>query len=168
MSRKLYEISEDLERFAEALEEGEIPEEAIADTLEALQMEAVEKVDSILSLYKHYAACAKGIKEEADNLLKRQKAYVKKAEGLISYIGVCLNKMGVDKFENSRHKLTYRKSEAVELANEAAFIDWARDNLPGAVITSEKASLSVIKDAIYEGAEIPGAKIIVRLNPQVK
>ena len=168
MSRRLYEIAEDLERFAEALESEEIPEEAIADTLEALEMEAKDKIDGILSLYKHYAAFAKAIKEEVDNLAKRQKAYTRKAEGLLNYIGVCLGRMGADGFENERHRLTYRKSEAVELTNEKAFFDWARENYPGAIITTEKAALSEIKEAIQDGVNVPGAQIVTRLNPQVK
>ena len=168
MSRRLYEIAEDLERFADALENEEIPEEAIADTLESLEMEARDKIGGILSLYKDYFAEAKKIKEEVDNLVKRQKAYTRKAERLLEYIGVCLGRMGADGFENERHRLTYRKSEAVELTNEKAFFDWARENYPGAIITTEKAALSEIKEAIQDGVNVPGAQIVTRLNPQVK
>lgn len=168
MNRTLYEISNEIKAFLIAVEDGEIPEEAIADTLEGIEMEANEKIDNILSLYKHYSASANAIKAEIDNLTKRQKAYARKAERLLEYIGECLKRMNNDGFESPRHKLTYRKSEAVELTNEKAFFDWARENYPGAIITTEKAALSEIKEAIQDGVNVPGAQIVTRLNPQVK
>ena len=48
----LYEISADYQRFQEQVESGEIPEEAIADTLEAIEGNFDDKVDSIACIIK--------------------------------------------------------------------------------------------------------------------
>ena len=60
----LYEISVDYRRFQEQVESGEIPEEAIADTLEAIEGNFDDKVDSIACIIKSLLAEAKEINEK--------------------------------------------------------------------------------------------------------
>ena len=167
MSRRLYDISEDLERFALALEDGEIPEEAIADTLESLSLEADAKIDSIISLIKHYAAFAEDIKAEVKTLQERQKACEKRAEGLKEYICLCLDKMGRDKFESARHKISFRSSEAVMVRDTVSLIDWLKDNAPEAVKVKEEISLSAL-GKLMDDVDVPFAEIVKQKNIQIK
>ena len=78
----LYEISVDYRRFQEQVESGEIPEEAIADTLEAIEGNFDDKVDSIACIIKSLLAEAKEIKSERDALDGRMKQKQKVADRL--------------------------------------------------------------------------------------
>ena len=49
---KLYEIANDYLALLQAIDEGEIPEEAIADTLEAIEGEIEFKADNLACVLK--------------------------------------------------------------------------------------------------------------------
>ena len=73
----------------------------------------------------------------------------------------------MDKVETARNKITFLKSEPVEV--DATFLEWAlkyRDDL----ITYGKpsANKTKIKEAIKNGQEIVGARIVSKKNIQIK
>ena len=70
---KLYEITELFMRFASMVENGEIEEDAIADTLESIEGELEEKADNIACLIKSWQAEAEAIKAEEKALAERRK-----------------------------------------------------------------------------------------------
>lgn len=78
----LYDVAKNLNDFMDAVDRGEIPEEAVYDTLESLDMQLDDKIDNVACMIKNLAAEAKSIKEEADNLTARAKAKANKAEWL--------------------------------------------------------------------------------------
>ena len=69
---KLYEIANEYLALVEAIENEEIPEEAVADTLEAMTAEIEDKADNIACLMKALNAEALAIREEEKRLAKRQ------------------------------------------------------------------------------------------------
>lgn len=164
---KLYEIAEDLRRFEAAIEGGEIPPEAIADTLEALDMEADAKIDGICSLAKYYAAFADDIRAEVKILQDRLKSYQNRAERLLEYLSRCLDAMKREGFENARHKISFRKSEGVVISNEAELIKWAKDTCPEIIKTKEEISVSMVRE-LMTGREFPFVRIEERKNIQLK
>ena len=60
----LYSLINDYQDFLEAVEAGEIPEEAITDTLEAIEGEIEVKIDNIASAIKNLTAEASMIRTE--------------------------------------------------------------------------------------------------------
>lgn len=64
---KLYEISENYRAFMAAVDAGEIPEDAVADTLDGIEGAFDDKADAIACLIKELRLEAAGIKTEADN-----------------------------------------------------------------------------------------------------
>lgn len=145
---KLYEIAQEYRAFADALENGEIPEEAITDTLEAINSEFSDKIDSIACIVKGLRGEAELIKAEIDSLSARKKRKEREAERLIEYIRMALEAVGKQKFETARNRISFRASNAVRITDEAAFIEWARDNCPEAIKVEESALKSVIADLI--------------------
>ena len=65
---KLYEIKNTYLDFLARMESGEIPEEAVQDTLEGLEGVFEEKADNIACLIKTLNAEASAIKTERDVL----------------------------------------------------------------------------------------------------
>lgn len=167
---KLYEISEMYHDFMFAFENGEIPDESFEDTLEAIEATFNDKADNIACMVKSYLAEAEAIKAEADKLTERAKAKKAQAERLKGYLSRHMLDMGIGSIESPRTKLTFRKNEAVEIADEAAFVEYVQaagldDYLTYKAPTPNKTA---IKEAIKAGTEIQGAEIVTKQNLQIK
>lgn len=165
---KLYELSNEYVALMQAIDNDELPEEAIADTLEAIKGEIEVKADNIACLLKNIEADVTAIKAEETRLAERRKAKEKAHERLKQYLSDVLQKMSIDKVETARNNITFRKSESVEL-DEDTFIIWAQDNRDDLLTYSApKANKTEIKKALKGGAEIVGASLITKKNIQIK
>lgn len=165
---KLYELTNDYLAFLEAIDNDEIPEEAIADTLEAITACIEDKADSIACLLKNLDAECIAIKAEEARLAERRKAKEKAHERIKQYLSETLQRAGLDKIETARNKITFRKSESVEV-NEETFIEWAlkhRDDL--LTYSAPKVNKTEVKKALKDGIEIVGAELRIKNNIQIK
>ena len=165
---KLYELISDFNEFMERVEEGDIPEEAIADTLEAITMSLEAKVDNIACMMKNLDAEITAIEAEAKKLTERAKAKEKTYDRLKEYLADNLQRANLPKIETIRSVVSFRKSDSVEV-NEETFLGWAqihRDDL--LTYTAPKPNKTAIKKALKDGAKIPGAQIVVKQNLQIK
>lgn len=166
---KLYEIAEEYESLIAAIENGEIPEEAVADTLESITSLLEDKADNIACLVKSLSAEASAIKVEEDELAKRRKQKERIVKRLKSYLSDVLLRSGYTKLETARNKITFRKSEGVVIDNEDSFIVWAEKNNKGLLTyPTPTVSKTAIKEAIDGGAEVVGARIEAKQNIQIK
>ena len=164
---KLYEIANDYLALMQAIEDGEIPEEAVADTLEAIEGDIEVKADNIACILKNIDAEVLAIKAEETRLAERRKAKEAAHKRLKEYLSEVLQRTGIGKVETARNVITFRKSESVEL--DESFIAWAYKNRDDLLTFSEpKANKTEIKKALKSGAEIVGAQIVVNHNIQIK
>lgn len=164
---KLYELTGEFRALEAAIDAGEIPEEAIADTIEALSGEVDVKIDRILSLIKEKRRFAEAIKAEVDTLTKRLRQTERSAIWLEAYIARALEAMDREGFESPRHKVSFRKSQAVRITDEAAFIEWARKNAPEAIYVKETVSKTAVGKLI-ETTNVPFAVVETKKNIQIK
>jgi hypothetical protein len=166
---KLYELENDYLALMQAIDDEEIPEDAIADTLEAIKGEIEVKADNIACLLKNIEADMLAIKAEEIRLAERRKTKEKAHERLKQYLSDVLQRMSIDKVETARNKITFRKSESVEMLDEEAFIKWAQDNRDDLLtFSAPKANKTEIKKALKVGTEIVGAQLISKNNIQIK
>lgn len=168
---KLYEISELYNDFMYALDNGEITDEqTIADTLEAIESTFADKVDNIANIIQQYESLAKVWKEKADTIAARAKQKQKDAESLKRYLSVYMLKMGTNRFESAENKITFRRSEAVEIADEAAFAAYAQANGLDDLLTykAPTPNRTAIKAAIKDGKGINGVELVEKQNIQIK
>lgn len=163
-SMNLWEIDREIRACIE-MEDGdflntETGEIISVERLNALQMEQSRKVENIACAIKNYSAAAAALKAEKDELDKREKRALKKVESLKNWLAVALNG---EKFTTSRCAVSFRKSEAVEIMDEAL--------LPPELKTEKityTPNKTAIKEAIKAGQEIPGAQLVERMNPTIK
>lgn len=164
---KLYELANDYVALMQAIDNDELPEECIADTLEAITGEIEIKADNIACMLKNIEAEVKAIKEEEANLATRRKTKEKAYERLKEYLSTTLQSLSIDKVETARNKITFRKSESVEI--DDTFIEWAQkhreDLLKYSAPTADKTE---IKKILKGGAELQGAQLISKQNIQIK
>lgn len=162
----LYEIDK---HYQEVLENGfsfdEETGEVLFDTesLDTLQGEYNEKIDNIVCFIKDLEALNLAIKNEKKALDERIKMNDNKIERLKNYIIGSLNQRQLKKFETSKNKLSFRKSESVNVLDES---------LIDKKFMKEKITYSVdktsIKKALKNGEVVDGATLEVKENLQIK
>lgn len=163
---KLYEIKDLYYKFYDMLENGEIEEDAIADTLESLDGEFDDKADNIACLIKALKAESDAIKQEEKALKERRESKERKAESLKDYLSGTMLKLGKSKVETPRNVLSFRKSTSLEITNEG----WFMEKYPDLVKTEIKKSIpkKEVTDLIKTGKEFVGVQLVEKQNLQIK
>ena len=164
---KLYEIDQAIAACLEAdadevvdLDTGEI----IA--LDALKMERNSKLENVACYVKNLVAEADSLKAEKDTLYKREQAARKKADQLKEWLTI---QMQGQKLSTSRAAISFRKSESVEVANPSVFITWAQENHKDLLNYKDpEISKTAVKNAINNGEDLPGAKLVTKQNITIK
>ena len=164
----LYTVTSELAELLTLIEEGEIPEEAIADTLESVNLAWEERAEAVISAIKNLCAESEAIKAEEDKLAERRKKKEKGIKRLKEYLAVSMQSVGRTSYESSKHLVSFRKSTAIRITNEAELISWARENTPDVLTTPDpKISLTKIKD-IRKNIDVPYVVLDTNINIQIK
>lgn len=168
---KLYELTDEYKALMQMLDdETDIPAEALADTLESITAEIEVKADNIACLLKNIDADITAIRAEEARLADRRKSKQASYDRIKQYLSDELQKADLTKIETARNKITFRRSESVELlVDENAFINWAAENRDD-LLTYKQPTINktAIKAAIKDGANIAGAQIVEKQNIQIK
>lgn len=166
MSTTLYELSAEYAAFLAAVEDGEIPEEAIADTLEGLSGEFAQKADNIACIIKELEARAAAIKEEAARLSERQAAATRQAQSLKRYLSDAMQRIDLKRLETPRNALSFRRSTSVYIPDEEGFkqrhMELCRQEVRVTIPKKE------IGDRLKAGEQIEGAELRENRNLQIK
>ena len=139
-------------------EDGVIDYDSIKDELEALQLAKDEKIDNCISFIKSRTAMAEALKNEKMAINRRQQQAENEAQRVKEYLAFCLDG---SKWESTAGKVSYRRSESVEVTNLLALPEeyqkWK--------LEADKAAL---KADLKEGAIIDGAHLIEKINTIIK
>lgn len=158
---KLYELKENYIELMGLLDNEEVTLDEVADTLDAINDELPVKVDNICRLMKSCESHAAVYKEEAKRLTALAKAAETKADNLKRYIDETFKGMNVTKMDTELFKLSYRKSESVNVTDvDALPVDYTK-----VTIAPDKTA---IKKAIKDGVEVTGAELVTNQNLQIR
>lgn len=152
----LYELTQDFLMVAQQLEEMDLDEETIQDTLESLKQPIEKKAENIIKFVKNIEAMAAARETEAKRLKEAAASDLKKAEKLIRYLDETLQQLDINNLTAGPFQLKYKQgSEIVEidevlLPKEFWIVEEVKKPLP-------KPEL---KKLIKAGRFIPGANII--------
>lgn len=151
----LYEIDAEILGCVDK-ETGEIFD---IDRFEELAMARDKKVENICLWIKNLKAQAEALKAEKDSFAQRQKAAENKMESLKRYITGYLE--GTP-FESAKVKVSFRKSETVEIMEGAVIPDeYLRFKEP-------EVNKTELKAALKKGVQIAGVSIVENQNIQIK
>ena len=156
----IYQIDEQIRCLIN--EDGEI---ADYEQFEALNMERDRKIENVGCWVKNLDAEAAAMREEEKTLAERRHRLESKAERLRAYLDHALDGA---KFESPRVAISYRKSKAVEIQDEAVFKAWAMDYAPALLKVAYTIDKTGVKNYIASGAECPCVEIVERKSMQVK
>lgn len=166
---KLYEIDSALEKALDAAidpDTGEIADEAALADVEALQLAREAKLEGVALWVKNMEAEAEAVKHEKDVFAKREKALKTKIDAIKTYyLGPALNG---EKFKTDRVVMSWRASEAVELDEDVNAYELMEIDPDFVKLPAPEPNKTAIKAALKEGKEIKGARLVKRLNLQIK
>jgi hypothetical protein len=167
----LYEIGSRYFSLLQAIEEGEIEQEDIADTLSAIDAEFEEKADNLACFIKNLKAEEKAIADEIRSLESRKKSKVMAIERLSEFLKSQLEFVGKTSFESVRNKLSIRKNpESVQI--EEGFDNWINTHSLEAdkflEFPEPKIKKSAIKEALQKGETVPFVRLVKNERLEVK
>lgn len=151
----LYEIDMAIMECVDA-ETGEIFD---IDKFEELSLSRDVKIENVCLWIKNLKAEAEALKAEKDAFAQRQKATENKMESLKRYISGYLDG---NKFETARVKVSFRKSEALEISEGA--------NIPDEFMRFKEPEVDKIelKKALKAGQQFDGVSLVQSQNIQIK
>jgi len=152
---KLYEIAEELKPIVEQLENLDVDEQVIEDTLESLDLmtDLENKLESIYRINRNLQAEIKALKEEIDRLKKKKEALERRQERLRNHVDQSLRTAGLygRKFKLTIGTIYYQKDKAsIEVVDE--------NKLPKEYITYEpKVNKTALLEAVKSnyGSNLP-------------
>lgn len=130
------------------------------DRLVALQMDRTQKCENVACWIIDLEADARAISEQEKVLKSRREATERKAESLKQYLSDVL---AGEKLKTARVSVSYRRSTAVEVSEDATIPE--EYTIVKTTVSPNKAA---IKDALRNGANIPGCLLIERTSIQIK
>ena len=176
----LYEINDQLailEEYSIDPDTGEIlDEDQFNAKFDEIQMALNDKIESSICFVKNLNAEVEAFKTEEKNLAQRRKVKENLAERIKNRIDTYIKAQYTDedgnvdtiglnkyKMETPKMKLSYRKSESVNITDI--------NSVPKEYIktkTEVSADKTNIKKAIKAGQHINGAELVTNINMQVK
>ena len=156
----LYEIDKEIQALI--TEDGEIED---IERFDALAMERDKKIENVGCWVKNLTAEVAAMKEEKKRLEDRIKSKDRMIDSLEWWLDKALDGQ---KFESPRVAISYRKSKAVEIQDEAVFKAWAMDYAPALLKVAYTIDKTGVKNYIASGAECPCVEIVERKSMQVR
>lgn len=123
-----------------------------------LSMELDSKIEGACLLIKNLKAEVEALDAEEKAFKERKQSANKRLESLKNYIGNYLNGT---KFETTRVKVSFRKSESLEIADDAKIPEEYMKYKP-------EVNKTDLKKAVKNGLELEGVSIVQKNNIQVK
>lgn len=155
----LYEMTEVAKQLYDMFAAGDIPDEAVNDTLESLGVEG--KIEDYCHVIAQFNADVVMFDNEIERLKAKKDAAKKGVERMKGALSAYMQAVGREKEKAGTFTLSFRKSEAVVINDELA--------LPAEYVkTKTTPDKTAIKKAIKDGAEVPGAELQVNQNLQIK
>lgn len=151
----LYEIDSAIMECVD-FETGEVFD---SDKFEELSMERDAKIENVCLWIKNLKAEAEALKAEEKAFNERRKAAENKMESLKKYIASYLEGT---KFETAKVKVSFRKSESLEISENA--------NIPEEFLKYKEPEVDKtgLKKALKAGMTFEGVSIVQNQNIQIK
>lgn len=150
----LYEINQELMSLIDD-ETGEITD---LEKWNELNLTADQKIENIGCWIKNLYADIAALKKEEDNLAKRRTTAKNRVKFLKRHLEGYLNGQ---KFETARVRISFRKSESLEILNTA--------KIPDEYLKFDvKVDKQELKKAVKEGLELDGVRLMENQNIQIK
>ena len=160
MGMSLYHMTEQYRAALAELSDADLPEEVVADTLEALEGELVQKGQAVAAFALNLAAEIEAIKAVEKRISDKRKALEKRESGLRDYLRTNMEKAGIGEIKAIDGSFTAklqkgRPSVVVDdeslIPDDSEYVRWKRE-----------VNKTAIAAAIQAGVEVAGAHIEIK------
>jgi len=155
----LYELTGQYAELLSAIESGDIPEEAISDTLEALGGELDEKIDNCACIVKQLDSEAAAIKAEKAMLAGRQSVKEHQRDRLKDYIRQAMQLAGKKKVETARNCVSVGKAQPKAVITDLDALKSRNDIWKPYDYRETNVDKTSLKTLLQAGEPIPGAAL---------
>lgn len=162
----LYELTGEMLQLLDMAEDADVDEDALRDTIEAVEGEIEYKADAYAKVIKQMEADAEALKKEADRLSERKKAIDKNIDRIKKALEASMIATGKTKFKTELFNFSIAKNPAkLELAED---IDM--DSIPAEYITFAQPTIdkTAVKNAIKAGESFEWAKMVQGESLRIK
>lgn len=160
----LYQLTADFMAVASKLEEMELDEQTIADTLEGYSAEFDDKVISIASFIRNLEATAEAIKKAEEAQAERRKSLEKKADFLRAYLISNMKAIGKTAIECPLFAVKIRQNPPSVQVIDDAIIPIHFMTIKSQTVLDKKK----LKEALEAGEQIEGASLIRNNSISIK
>lgn len=159
MTEKLYVIADAFNKLEEMAED----DASLIPYLDSVEMQLKEKAENVVMFQQSLLRSTEAIDNEIKRLSEMKKHRLNAADRLKNYIKFAMEKNGIEKIETDLFKLTFLKSETLDVVDESVVPE---DYI--VVKTTKSVDKIAIKKALKEGKEIPGVALSSHKNLQIK
>lgn len=153
----LYEIANEYRDGLEKLGDLDLPAEAVADTLAALQGTLELKAKNVAAFVQNLEALAASIKEAESKMAHRRKVLENRANSIRQYIKDCMESAGVSKIECPYFKLQIKKSPPSVIIEDEAQLPPEFLRVPE--LPPPAPDKKAIAEKLKAGDTVPGARL---------
>lgn len=156
----LYQMTEETKSLYEMLENGDIDEQTLADTMEAIGID--EKINSYCQVIKQLSADVDMFAEEEKRVKERKQALKNNVDRMKTALLQFLTATGQEKVKTGTFSVSKSYSKAVNILDENSIPDEFK------IEQAPKIDKTAIKKAISAGNEVCGAEIVENESVRIR
>jgi len=153
---QLYKQTGEMAKLQKMVDDGEMSNDDIKDTLEGMELEFQDKALSIVSLANSLDADVSGISAEIKRLQARKKAVVNNQDRLKEYLRVNMEDSGITNIKCPLFSITLGKPT---VKADVYDVDFLPDEYVSVSVETKPDLKAILKD-LKDGIDIPGAGLI--------
>lgn len=152
---RLYELTENYKNLQELLENPDIPQEMILESLNSIEGDIFTKLENIVKLLRSIEADIKIIKEEKQRLSAKQSSLENRCVNLKTYVEGALKALGKDKVKSGLFTLSIQKNPS-----SVNVVDFKA--IPEGYLKFKEPDIDrkAILEDLKQGRTVPGAELI--------
>lgn len=149
----LYELTAEYQQLLELAEDPDIPEEALADSLEALGMDIEDKADGYAKVIAQLNADAAALKAEIDRLTARKRTIERNVDRMKESLKSAMILTGKTKFKTELFSFNVQKNPVAVVIDEQYI-----ENIPEEYLIPQdpKVDKQKLKDDLKAGRDLEG------------
>jgi len=162
----LYQLAAEHRAALERLADLDLPPETVADTLESLGGELEVKAQNVVAFMRNLETTADAIKKAEGEMAARRKAIENRVTSLKRYVLDAMQDNGIQRIDCPLFAISIAKNPpAVDVYDEGQIPADYFTNPPPPPPQLDK---NLIKQAIHDGFEVPGARLVQGVRLAIK
>lgn len=154
----LYQIADIYLQDLDKLNDLDLDDQTVADTLESIQGDMQEKCTNVAAFIRNTESLADQIKQAEQAMAARRKALENRADRIRQYLLENMQRTGISKIDSPWFKIALAKNPPSVVVDDEDTLKFAHPEFVN-VVTTESLDKTAIKEAIKAGQIVEGARL---------